>query len=54
MSYAAKVTRHGVVIGEAEAESGRYEAKNFETGEIENLSGIAAESAQADPTDFWN
>ena len=54
MSYAAKVARHGVVIGEAEAESGRYEAKNFETGEIENLSGIAAESAQADPTDFWN
>ena len=53
MSYAAKIAKHGVVIGETEVESGRYEAKNFETGETENLSGVSTENPLADPTDFW-
>lgn len=53
MSYAAKIARYGVVIGESEVESGRLEAKDFKTGETENLAGISTENPLADPTDFW-
>ncbi|MBR2543355.1 histidine--tRNA ligase [Candidatus Saccharibacteria bacterium] len=53
MSYAAKVARSGIVIGKEEVESGRLEAKNFETGEYEIVSGIAVENPLSDPSDFW-
>ena len=53
MSYASKIARFGVVIGKEEVESKKLEAKNFATGEYENLIGIVVENPKADPTDFW-
>lgn len=38
LSYAAKIARGGVVIGEIEAESGQYKLRDFETGKESPLS----------------
>lgn len=53
ISYASKIAKKGVVIGETEAKSGHFEAKNFATGETENLFGIGVGNPLANPTDFW-
>ena len=37
LSYAAKIARQGVVVGESEAESGNYKIRSFETGEENSL-----------------
>ncbi|MBR2998596.1 histidine--tRNA ligase [Candidatus Saccharibacteria bacterium] len=50
LSYAAKVAKHGVVIGEAEVESKILQAKNFETGETTELNIEVI----SNPEDFWN
>ena len=36
-----------------EIKSKKLEAKNFATGEYENLIGIVVENPKADPADFW-
>lgn len=49
MTYASKIARNGVVIGEAEVNAKILKAKNFETGE-ENEINIEVIS---NPEDFW-
>ena len=49
ISYAAKIAKNGIVIGETEVESKTLQAKNFETGEITEIN-VEVES---NPEDFW-
>lgn len=49
LSYASKLAKHGIVIGESEVGAKSLQAKNFETGE-ENTINIAVVS---NPEDFW-
>ena len=49
LEYAAKLARNGIVIGEEEVNSKLLKAKNFETGE-ENEINIEVVS---NPEDFW-
>ena len=49
LSYAAKLAKHGIVIGESEVGAKTLQAKNFETGE-ENTINIDVVS---NPEDFW-
>ncbi len=37
MKYASKVAAYGIVIGEEEARTGKYQIKNFQTGETREL-----------------
>ncbi|MBR3055934.1 histidine--tRNA ligase [Candidatus Saccharibacteria bacterium] len=49
ISYAAKVAKNGIVIGESEVTSKTFQAKNFQTGEstVINIDVIS------NPEDFW-
>ena len=49
MSYAAKLAKNGIVIGEAEVESNVLNVKDFATGEVSELN-MKVESS---PEDFW-
>ena len=49
LSYAAKLAKHGIVIGESEVGAKTLQAKNFETGE-ENTINVEVIS---NPEDFW-
>ncbi len=49
LTYATKVAKNGIVIGEAEVASQTLESKNFETGETSEIN-INVES---NPEDFW-
>ena len=49
LSYAAKLAKHGIVIGESEVGAKTLQAKNFETGE-ENTINVEVVS---NPEDFW-
>lgn len=37
LTYAAKLAKNGIVIGESEAASGSFKVKDFTTGETTNL-----------------
>ena len=49
LTYASKIAKHGIVIGEAEIGAKTLKAKDFETGE-ENTVNIEVVS---NPEDFW-
>ena len=49
LSYASKIAKQGIVIGEAEVESKTLQAKDFATGEVREIN-IEVES---NPEDFW-
>ena len=49
LGYAAKIAKHGIVIGESEIGAKTLKAKNFTTGE-ENTINIEVIS---NPEDFW-
>ncbi|MBO7131979.1 histidine--tRNA ligase [Candidatus Saccharibacteria bacterium] len=49
MSYAAKIAKHGIVIGEEEIGGKILNAKNFETGEISEINIEVI----SNPEDFW-
>ena len=49
LSYAAKIAKNGIVIGEEEVEAKVLNAKNFETGEISEINIDVI----SNPEDFW-
>ncbi|MBO7718085.1 histidine--tRNA ligase [Candidatus Saccharibacteria bacterium] len=49
MSYAAKLAKNGIVIGEAEIESNILQVKNFANGETSELNM----RVDSNPEDFW-
>ncbi len=49
LTYATKVSKNGIVIGEAEINSETLKSKNFETGETSEINI----NAEANPEDFW-
>ena len=49
MSYAAKLAKNGIVIGEAEIESNILQVKNFASGETSELNM----RVDSNPEDFW-
>ena len=49
MSYAAKIAKNGIVIGEEEIDAKILNAKNFETGEISEINIEVI----SNPEDFW-
>ena len=49
LSYAAKIAKNGIVIGEEEIEAKVLNAKNFETGEISEINI----DVMSNPEDFW-
>ena len=49
LTYAAKVAKHGIVVGEEEINSQTFKAKNFTTGET-NIINI---NVVSNPEDFW-
>ena len=60
LAYAAKIAAGGIVIGEAEMESGQLKVKDFDTGKsrdfsftTEDLLTSNSQKPSTDPTDFW-
>jgi len=49
LTYAAKIAKNGIVIGEEEINSETLQAKNFETGEVEAINVDVI----SNPEDFW-